>query len=64
MSDEYTDPNLDTWTPKTATAAGECEHCNDPYKKGEPILVSEGGRTLHESCWELYLGYMNAMAKD
>ena len=65
MSDDaYMDPDLVTWTPTPALKAGECGHCNDPYRAGDSILLSADGRTLHDGCWELHTGYMEAMKKD
>ena len=32
---------------------------------GDPVLVpNDGGQPMHEACWELHVGYMEAMAKD
>jgi len=65
MSEDFIDPDGDEWKPTAAPTDGECAHCNDPYEKGDPVLVpNDGGQPMHEACWELHVGYMEAMAKD
>lgn len=64
---EYVDPACVEWRPGRAENRGACYHCGDVYRSGAEILVAASDdhhRVLHESCWELYEGFLLAMAKD
>lgn len=61
----WIDRDDEAWTPGKALQPGVCEHCSDPYEKDDPILTPiVRGEPMHRGCWDLHIGFQDAMAKD